>query len=172
MDCTLIGFQVNRGIYYKTVKIFTPLVGKTRMYCGQKKRYYEIMDSLQTSTDATAPEKGVFLLVNRQMIPIVKKVTTLGRQLDNDIAFHEEFVSRFHAEIVFENPNYVLYDKQSTSGTFVNGKKVDRCVLNSGDLISLANIFLMFVNNNPRIVVKSTGTTQSLRTPEYQKEER
>ncbi len=112
-------------------------------------------------------EKGVFLLVNRQMIPIVKEVTTLGRQLENDIAFHEDFVSRFHAEIVFENSNYVLYDKQSTSGTFVNGKKIDRCVLNSGDLISLANIFLMFVNNNPRIVVRSTGTTQALRMPDF-----
>lgn len=129
------------------------------------------MHNIQPPTDDTAQQKGVFLLVNRQMIPIVKKVTTLGRQLENDIAFHEEFVSRFHAEIVLENSNYVLYDKQSTSGTFVNGRKVDRCVLNSGDLISLANILLMFVNNNLRIAVKAAGTTQSLRTPDRQKAE-
>ena len=31
------------------------------------------------------------------------------------------------------------------------------------DLISLANIFIMFVNNNPKIVGKSMGTTQNLR---------
>jgi len=107
-------------------------------------------------------QSGVFLIVNKQIIPLTKPVITLGRQLENDIVFHEEFLSRFHAEIVYENEKYVLYDKDSTSGTFVNGRKIDRCVLNSGDLISLANIYIMFVNNNSKIAGKSLGTTQSL----------
>jgi pSer/pThr/pTyr-binding forkhead associated (FHA) protein len=110
-------------------------------------------------------QQGVFLIVNRQMIPIVKNKTTLGRHLENDIVFHEEFLSRYHAEIINEDGKYVLYDKNSTSGTFVNGKKIERCVLNSGDLISFANINIMFVNNNAKIQDKSTGTTQTLRTP-------
>ena len=76
--------------------------------------------------------------------------------------FHEDFLSRFHAEIIYENDKYVLYDKNSTSGTFVNGKRIDRCVLNSGDLISLANIYIMFVNNSPKIAGRSVGTTQNL----------
>jgi len=38
-------------------------------------------------------------------------------------------------------------------------------VLNSGDLISLANIQFMFVNNNPRIASNSAIATRSL-TPE------
>lgn len=108
-------------------------------------------------------QKSVFLIINKQMIPLVKRVTTLGRQLENDIVFHEEFLSRFHAEIILEDQAYILVDRNSTSGTFVNGKKVDRCVLNSGDLISLANIYIMFVNNNPKITGTSFGTTQSLR---------
>ncbi len=107
-------------------------------------------------------QPGVFLIINKQIIPLTKTVTTLGRQLENDIVFHEEFLSRFHAEIIHEDNKYVLYDKDSTSGTFVNGRKIDRCVLNSGDLISLANIYIMFVNNNPKIAGKSLSTTQSL----------
>ena len=107
-------------------------------------------------------QPGVFLIINRQVIPLTKVVTTLGRQLENDIVFHEEFLSRFHAEIVYEDGKYVLYDKDSTSGTFVNGRSINRCVLNSGDLISLANIYIMFVNNGPSIAGKSAGTTQSL----------
>lgn len=114
------------------------------------------------STNLSSYHPGVFLIINKQIIPLSKTVTTLGRQLENDIVFHEEFLSRFHAEIVHENDKYVLYDKDSTSGTFVNGRKIDRCVLNSGDLISLANIYIMFVNNNPKIAGKSLGTTQSL----------
>src|ERR1041384_4324758 len=113
-------------------------------------------------------QSSVFLIINKQVIPVTKPVITLGRQLENDIVFHEDFLSRFHAEIVYENEKYVLYDKNSTSGTFVNGKKIDRCVLNSGDLISLANIYIMFVNNSPKIAGKSMGTTQSLHQQQKQ----
>ena len=107
-------------------------------------------------------EPSVFLILNRQIIPLDKKVTRLGRQLDNDIVLNEEFVSRFHAEIRFEDNKFVLYDRESTSGTFVNSQKIERCVLNSGDLISLASIQIMFVNNNATLVDKARGTTQSL----------
>lgn len=113
--------------------------------------------------DPSPYQQGVFLIINKQMIPLTKPVTTLGRQIGNDIVFQEEFLSRFHAEIIQEQDKYVLVDKNSTSGTFVNGTRIDRCVLNSGDLIALANIYIMFVNNNPKIVGKSMGTTQSLR---------
>jgi len=123
------------------------------------------MNETEVSGDQITTEAGVFLIVNRQMIPLIKPVTTLGRHLGNDIVFHEDFLSRYHAEIALEDGKYVLYDNNSTSGTFVNGKKIEKCVLNSGDLVSFANINLMFVNNNANIRVKSTGTTQSLRSP-------
>ena len=123
------------------------------------------MGQKETLENQDLSQQGVYLIVNRQMIPIVKPATTLGRHLGNDIVFNEDFLSRYHAEIVLEDGKYVLYDKNSTSGTHVNGKKIERCVLNSGDLISLANINIMFVNNNAKIAVKSTGTTQSLRGP-------
>ena len=124
------------------------------------------------STSPSSYQPGVFLIINKQIIPLTKPTTTLGRQLENDIVFHEEFLSRFHAEIVHEDDKYVLYDKDSTSGTFVNGRKIDRCVLNSGDLISLANIYIMFVNNNPKIAGKSLSTTQSLQKSGLSKQDK
>ena len=114
-------------------------------------------------------QQGVFLIINKQMIPLTKPVTTLGRQIGNDIVFQEDFLSRVPAEIIQQGDRYILVDKESTSGTFVNGRKIDRCVLYSGDLIALANIFIMFVNNNPKIVGKSMGTTQSLRETGFPK---
>lgn len=122
------------------------------------------MNENDVSVNPIVSGQGVFLIVNRQMIPLVKPVTTFGRYLGNDIVFHEEFLSRYHAEIAYEDGKYILYDNNSTSGTYVNGKKIEKCVLNSGDLVSLANINLMFVNNNVNIQVKSAGTTQSLRS--------
>lgn len=123
------------------------------------------MDEQENLDGQASLQQGVFLIVNRQMIPLTKTVTTLGRHLSNDIVFHEEFLSRYHAEIVNEGGKYILVDKNSTGGTFVNGKRIEQCVLNSGDLISFANINIMFVNNNPRIQFKATGTTQNLRKP-------
>src|SRR5262249_825989 len=120
------------------------------------------MKENEHSTNLSPYQSSVFLIVNKQIIPLTKPVTTIGRQLGNDIVFHEEFLSRFHAEIFYENGKYVLYDKESTSVTFVNSRKIERCVLNSGDLISLANIYIMFVNNNPKIAGHSLNTTQSL----------
>ena len=112
----------------------------------------------------TKNQHGVFLIINKQMVQLVKPVTTIGRQLTNDVVLHEEFISRFHAEIILENNKYILVDRTSTSGTFVNGKKIDRCVLNTGDLIGLANIYMVFVNNNPKLAFTCSGTTQSLRS--------
>ena len=112
--------------------------------------------------DSSPAEQNVYLIIHRQMIPLTKKLTRLGRQLENDVVFPEATVSRFHAEIRYEDHKYVLYDNQSTTGTFVNNRKIERCVLNSGDLITLSNIQMMFVNNNPRLADIARGTTQTL----------
>jgi pSer/pThr/pTyr-binding forkhead associated (FHA) protein len=122
------------------------------------------MEQKEEKTAALSHEQNVFLIINRQMIPLEKKVTRIGRQLDNDVVFHEEAVSRFHAEIRYESGKYVLYDNSSTAGTCVNSKRVERCVLNSGDLISFSFIQVMFVNNNARLAGKAMGTTQNLST--------
>jgi pSer/pThr/pTyr-binding forkhead associated (FHA) protein len=110
----------------------------------------------------TQPEKNVFLIINQQITPLTKPVTSFGRQFENDIVLQDESVSRNHAEIRFDDENYVLVDKNSTSGTFVNGRRVVSCVLNSGDLISLANIKIMFVNNNSKIADHSALATNNL----------
>ena len=108
------------------------------------------------------PEKNVFLIINQQITPLTKTVTSFGRQLDNDIVLQDDSISRHHAEIRSENGKYILSDKQSTSGTFVNGRRIVHCVLNSGDLISLAKLQIMFVNNNPKITDHSTLKTGAL----------
>ena len=124
------------------------------------------MDEQNSTPKAATLRQSVFLIVNRQMIPLEKQVIRIGRQMENDIVFHEEFVSRFHAEIRLEDGKYILRDNESTSGTFVNGRKVDRCVLNSGDLISIATIQMMFVNDNASLIEKARRTTQSLHMDE------
>ena len=120
------------------------------------------MDEQNSASKASDPGQRVFLIVNRQMIPLEKQLVRIGRQMENDIVLHEEFVSRFHAEIRLEDGKYIIQDNGSTGGTFVNGLKIDRCVLNSGDLISIGTLQIMFVNNNAKLMDKSRWTTRSL----------
>jgi pSer/pThr/pTyr-binding forkhead associated (FHA) protein len=115
------------------------------------------------------PEKNVFLIINQQITPLTKDVTSFGRHLDNDVVLQNESVSRDHAEIRSEDVKYILVDNQSTSGTFVNGRRIVRCVLNSGDLITLANIQIMFVNNNSKIADHSAQATSTLSLKSSQK---
>jgi pSer/pThr/pTyr-binding forkhead associated (FHA) protein len=75
------------------------------------------MEQKEEKAAMPSHEQNVFLIINRQMIPLGKKVTRLGRQLDNDVVFHEEAISRFHAEIRYESGKYVVYDNKSTAGT-------------------------------------------------------
>jgi pSer/pThr/pTyr-binding forkhead associated (FHA) protein len=46
---------------------------------------------------------------------------------------------RYHARIAIENDQLVLYDLNSTNGCYVNGARVDRCVLQIGDHIQLGS---------------------------------
>jgi pSer/pThr/pTyr-binding forkhead associated (FHA) protein len=115
------------------------------------------------------PEKNVFLIINQQITPLTKDVTSFGRHLDNDVVLQNESVSRDHAEIRSEDGKYILVDNQSTSGTFVNGRRIVRCVLNSGDLITLADIQIMFVNNNSKIADHSAQATSTLSLKSGQK---
>lgn len=112
--------------------------------------------------DKSTSEQNVFLIINKQIMPLNQDIARLGRHLDNNVVLHEDSISRFHAEIRYENGGYTLYDLESKSGTFVNNQRVDRCVLNSGDVISLAGLSIMFVNNNPRYVSRASGVTQAL----------
>jgi sigma-B regulation protein RsbU (phosphoserine phosphatase) len=49
----------------------------------------------------------------------------IGRLPDNALVIPEPDVSRQHAEIVQEGNNYILRDKNSTFGTFVNDRKIE-----------------------------------------------
>jgi pSer/pThr/pTyr-binding forkhead associated (FHA) protein len=106
--------------------------------------------------------ENVYLVISSQVYPITKEVTTIGRKLDNDIVIAEELVSRSHARIACESRQFVLYDLESTGGTYVNNKRIDRCVLYSGDIILLANIPVMFIHDATRILDKSKKRTGKL----------
>ena len=61
----------------------------------------------------------------------------IGRREGNDLQLPGSEVSRDHAEIVQRGDDYVLIDRGSRYGTFVNGTQVTEQVLRPGDRMRL-----------------------------------
>ena len=59
----------------------------------------------------------------------------VGRQPGSDILLEEDFVSRKHAEIVYEDGAFFIIDKESKWGTFLNGAPVKRHKLSNNDAV-------------------------------------
>ncbi|MEI5522025.1 FHA domain-containing protein [Streptomyces brasiliscabiei] len=69
---------------------------------------------------------------------------TFGRKSDNDVIIVSVSASRFHAEIVTENGVYVLRDRDSRNGTYVNDLRVTRHELTPGDVIRIGDETFLF----------------------------
>jgi serine phosphatase RsbU (regulator of sigma subunit) len=75
--------------------------------------------------------------LGRRLVPLEKPVFSIGRRSGNDLQLVGSDVSRDHAEIAHESDKYVLRDRGSRYGTFVNSEQVTDRVLVHGDLIRL-----------------------------------
>ena len=63
--------------------------------------------------------------------------TLIGRDAKCDIVVDDSRLSRIHAEIVREENGFVLYDRNSSNGSCINGDRVTRQVLLPGDQIEI-----------------------------------
>jgi HD-GYP domain-containing protein (c-di-GMP phosphodiesterase class II) len=68
---------------------------------------------------------------------IDRGVFRIGRLEDNDLAFENPYISRYHVEIESDGTSFHLRDLGSTSGTYVNGERVKHRNLKDGDQIRL-----------------------------------
>ena len=89
-------------------------------------------------------EQDSFRLVVRrgpqpnQIYELTKEVTTLGRDITNDIVINDREASRHHLRLVRSSGNVTIEDLGSTNGTFVNGKRVSGVTpLQNGDMVGL-----------------------------------
>jgi len=96
-------------------------------------------------TAGTDPSSGAFLIVDGiRTIPLTRQGLTIGRRPDMTLVLEDTHVSRVHAQIRLVQDRYVIFDLDSSGGTYVNGQRVTQCLLHPGDVISLAGAQLVF----------------------------
>ena len=88
---------------------------------------------------------------------ITKDITTIGRIPSNDIHLGVQSVSMHHAKIISFHGNFFLEDLHSTNGTLVNGHRINKCVLKSGDKISFARVSMEYRVDNIMYQQESDG---------------
>jgi pSer/pThr/pTyr-binding forkhead associated (FHA) protein len=95
------------------------------------------------------PEEAFMVIDGAKVFPLSTVVVNIGRRLENNIVIDDPRVSRTHAQLRAINGRYVLFDLNSTGGTFINGQRVIQSVIYPGDVISLAGVTLVYGQKNP-----------------------
>lgn len=116
-----------------------------------------------TSED-TSPIAALLVVGKSAIFKFDQKEITIGRNNDNDLVIESNKVSRKHARLLYHDGNFELEDLKSTGGTYLNGQKIDKCAIDEGDVITLANVHLVF-GRNEFPVAKSTTKYDNPDTP-------
>ena len=109
----------------------------------------QVPASKDQSEPMTLPGNAYLVLQDARVIPLNRPLIKIGRRSDNHIILKDPRVSRSHAQIKLINDRFVIFDMNSTGGTFVNGQPTSQSVLNPGDVISLAGVVFIFSEEMP-----------------------
>jgi phosphoserine phosphatase RsbU/P len=101
----------------------------------------------------------------QRTVTIDKATFAIGRRDTNDLRLAGSEVSRDHAEIAFEGNKFVIRDRGSRYGSFVNGEQVTEQELAHGDKIRLGRgggAEMVFLAGDMSGVTESSATTTAI----------
>lgn len=88
---------------------------------------------------------GAFLIIDGDSHFVLDRpVINIGRRNDNQIVLDNALVSRTHAQIRARHGRFMLFDLGSKSGTLVHGIAIKQHILRPGDVITIANVQLVY----------------------------
>src|SRR5688500_14931535 len=106
----------------------------------------------------------------RRVVPLDKAIFLIGRRTAADLQLVNADVSREHAEIARDGTSFLLRDRGSRYGTFVNGEQVTERMLEHGDRIRLGRtdaIELVFMTDSSSVThvsgLREIGSDADLR---------
>ena len=103
------------------------------------------------------PQDAFLIVDGVDVYPLTQPVINIGRRTDNQLVINDGKVSRVHAQLRVINGRYVIFDLDSSGGTFVNGARIHQSTLSAGDVISIAGVPVVFGQESP-----GQNTTQDI----------
>lgn len=109
---------------------------------------------------------NAFLIVEGvRVFALNQPVINIGRRLENQLVLDDPRVSRNHAQLRTLKEKFVVFDLNSSGGTFINGQRISQAVLLPGDVLSLAGVQLIFGQDNP-LPLPETNETKPMQSAE------
>lgn len=124
---------------------------KIRVYAQLSPEHLSTTSSLaaELGYQDEPPPEGAFVILNgTRTISLERTVINIGRRPDNQIVIPDQRVSRQHAQMRAIHGRFVIFDLNSTGGTFVNDRRIQQHPLSPGDVISLAGVPLVYSQDN------------------------
>jgi hypothetical protein len=91
-------------------------------------RQLRLRQQARAAVEATGTSDGNVWLADTQGLRYALEpeaaMVRIGRASDNDIAISNERVSRYHAHVRWVGSSWLVYDLESTNGTFVDGERL------------------------------------------------
>ncbi|MBN2044046.1 MAG: DUF3662 domain-containing protein [Anaerolineales bacterium] len=112
------------------------------------------------STFLPAP-KAFFIVGGTKIFTIEEDIINIGRQMDNDLVINQPRISRKHAQVRQVKGRHMIFDLDSSGGTFVNNQRIKQIQLHPGDVISLAGIPLVYGHDS----ISSIADTEEYHPP-------
>ena len=96
-----------------------------------------IASNMASSRAPQRPLAQLVDVVSGESHSITSAQVTIGRERSvSDIALRDPNVSRRHAQLTFTGSDWSIEDLNSTNGTLVNNRRITRCPLRNGDLLT------------------------------------
>ena len=95
--------------------------------------------------------------------PLDKETLTIGRKPNNDITVENLAVSGHHARVITILQDSFLEDLNSTNGTYVNGKLIQKHALQHGDVVKIGKHELLYSNEETAMTDDDMEKTMIIR---------
>lgn len=90
------------------------------------------------------PSHAFLIVDGMQVYQLTQSIVNIGRRSDNHLTLEDNRVSRVHAQLRNIKGRFMIFDLDSSGGTYVNEQRIQQCILYPGDVISLAGLPLVF----------------------------
>ena len=109
---------------------------------------FEVDDGEETSSPSETLKHAIYPLVKGEYAAGPLNAFTIGRVDGNDMIMPDYAISKQHAILEIKRGNYMIRDCESTNGTTVNGKRLDKkpANLRNGDIVGFARYEFTFLS--------------------------
>lgn len=114
----------------------------------QLKKLEKLSENQLEKSPEKQEELGKFYLesAKEEKIYITEKSAFVGRKQSCQICLQDSEISNIHAELIWKNDAFVIHDKDSRNGLYVNGKKIKSGTLHHNDKICFGKTCFLLQN--------------------------